>query len=70
MVGAMTRSALCQRIAFLRRRIAAIEARDAFRPSERIPKKLIDFFDENSLKLIVLARILIDRTIPCDRKAR
>jgi protein ImuA len=28
----MTRSALCERIAFLRRRIAAIEARDAFRP--------------------------------------
>ena len=37
---------------------------------ERIAKKLMDFFDQSSLQLCALGRILIDRTIPCDRKAR
>jgi hypothetical protein len=37
---------------------------------EHVPKKLYDFFDENMLQNIDLARIRIDRTIPSGRKAR
>ena len=37
---------------------------------ERIPQKLTDFCDENSLQLLDLARFLIARTIPFERKAR
>ncbi len=37
---------------------------------EQVPKKLTDFFDQNLLQLIDLARFLIDQTIPSDRKAR
>jgi hypothetical protein len=39
-------------------------------PLEQVPKKLIDFFDQNLLRAFDLARFLIDRTIPFDRKAR
>ena len=37
---------------------------------ERIPQKLTDFCDENALQIPVLARFLIARTIPFERKAR
>jgi hypothetical protein len=37
---------------------------------EQVPKKLIDFFDQNLLQLLNLARFLVDQTIPSDRKAR
>ncbi len=37
---------------------------------DRIPQKLTDFCDENSLQLIDLARFLIARPIPAERKAR
>jgi len=37
---------------------------------ERIPQKLTDFCDWNALQLCDLARFLIARMIPCERKAR
>jgi len=37
---------------------------------EQVPKKLIGFFDPNLLQHTDLARFLIDRMIPSDRKAR
>jgi hypothetical protein len=37
---------------------------------EQIPKKLTGFFDKTLLQQFDLARFLIDRMIPCDRKAR
>jgi hypothetical protein len=37
---------------------------------ERIPQKLTDFCDQNSLELFDVARFLIARTIPFERKAR
>jgi hypothetical protein len=42
----------------------------ASRALEQVPKKLTDFFDQNLLQFIDLARFLIDQTIPSDRKAR
>jgi hypothetical protein len=37
---------------------------------EQVPKKLTDFFDKSLLRQSDLARFLVDRMIPCDRKAR
>jgi hypothetical protein len=37
---------------------------------ERIPQRLADFCDKNALQHIDLARFLIARTIPFERKAR
>ncbi len=42
----------------------------AIRFLERIPQKLTDFCDENSLQFLDLARFLIARPIPAERKAR
>jgi hypothetical protein len=38
-------------------------------PLEHIPKKLIDFFDQNMLQLINLERVLVDWMIPSNRNA-
>jgi hypothetical protein len=36
---------------------------------EHVPKKLIDFFDQNMLQLIDFERFLFDQMIPSDREA-
>jgi hypothetical protein len=39
------------------------------RPSEHVPKKLLDFFDQDMLQLFELERFLFDHVIPRDREA-
>ena len=39
-------------------------------PSEHVPKKLNDFFDNNMLQHVDIARFLIARTIPSEGRAR
>ncbi len=39
------------------------------RRPEPVPKKLIDFFDQNMLQLFDFERFLFDQVIPPDRKA-
>jgi Transposase, Mutator family len=34
---------------------------------EHVPKKLLDFFDQDMLQLFDFERVLIDQTIPFDR---
>ena len=36
---------------------------------EQVPKKLIDFFDEDLLQHFDIERFPIDHMIPCDREA-
>jgi hypothetical protein len=36
---------------------------------EHVPKKLLDFFDQDILQLIDVERFLFDHMIPCDREA-
>jgi hypothetical protein len=36
---------------------------------EHVPKKLLDFFDQDMLQLIDFERFLFDHMIPCDREA-
>jgi hypothetical protein len=38
-------------------------------PLEHVPKKLLDFFDEDMLQLIESGRFLFDQMIPSDREA-
>jgi hypothetical protein len=45
-------------------------SRNCCRRLERIPQKLTDFCDQNSLQHIDLARFLIARTIPFEGQAR
>jgi hypothetical protein len=35
---------------------------------EHVPKKLLDFFDQDMLQLIDIERFLFDHMIPCDRE--
>jgi len=37
---------------------------------ELVPKKSLNFFDQNMLQRFEMARILIDRMVPSGRKAR
>ena len=39
------------------------------RPLEHVPKKLLDFFDQDMLQLFDFERVLIDQMIPFDRDA-
>jgi hypothetical protein len=36
---------------------------------EHVPKKLLDFFDQDMLQLIDIERFLFDHMSPCDREA-
>ena len=38
-------------------------------PIEHVPKKLLDFFDQDMLQLFDFERVLIDQMIPFDRDA-
>jgi hypothetical protein len=38
-------------------------------PLEHVPKKLVDFFEQNMLQLFDFERFLFDQVIPHDRKA-
>ncbi len=38
-------------------------------PLEHVPKKLLDFFDQDLLRLIDIERFLFDHVIPRDREA-
>jgi hypothetical protein len=38
-------------------------------PLDHVPKKLIDFFDQNMLQLFDFERFLFDPMIPSDREA-
>jgi hypothetical protein len=38
-------------------------------PLEHVPKKLLDFFDQDMLQLFDFERVLIDQMIPFDRDA-
>jgi len=55
-------------VEFSRRDVVPTSLENSF--LERIPQKLTDFCDKNSLQLLNLARFLIAQTIPFERKAR
>jgi hypothetical protein len=41
----------------------------AFHSLEHVPKKLLDFFDQDMLQLFEFERFLFDHVIPRDREA-